>query len=89
MSAAVDLETYVPRVDHQYDPRDPQVALYVDEVSVRFGGALANLLVERDERRVVFVHRLQLVNRRDDRQCSSRVAGSSGASDAMHVIFRR
>jgi branched-chain amino acid transport system ATP-binding protein len=37
----VDLETYVPHIDHTYDPRDPEVALYVDEVSVRFGGVQA------------------------------------------------
>ncbi|MDX6217792.1 MAG: branched-chain amino acid transport system ATP-binding protein [Frankiales bacterium] len=40
-SQTVDLETYVPHVDHTYDPRDPEVALYVDDVSVRFGGVQA------------------------------------------------
>ena len=40
-SETVDLETYVPHIDHVYDTRDPEVALYVDEVSVRFGGVQA------------------------------------------------
>ena len=40
-SETLDLETYVPHIDHVYDPKDPEVALYVDEVSVRFGGVQA------------------------------------------------
>ena len=36
-----DLETYVPEIHEQFDLHDPQVALYVDGVSVRFGGVQA------------------------------------------------
>jgi branched-chain amino acid transport system ATP-binding protein len=39
--SAPDLETYVPDSTETFDPHDPEVALYVDRVSVRFGGVQA------------------------------------------------
>jgi branched-chain amino acid transport system ATP-binding protein len=39
--SALDLETYVPDISQTFDPRDPDVVLCVDDVSVRFGGVVA------------------------------------------------
>jgi branched-chain amino acid transport system ATP-binding protein len=39
--SAPDLETYVPPAGQAFDPRDPDVVLSVDNVSVRFGGVQA------------------------------------------------
>jgi branched-chain amino acid transport system ATP-binding protein len=39
--STADLDTYVPPVGQQFDVNDPAVALYVDQVCVRFGGVQA------------------------------------------------
>jgi branched-chain amino acid transport system ATP-binding protein len=39
--SAPELETYVPPAGQAFDPNDPDVVLFVDDVSVRFGGVQA------------------------------------------------